>query len=291
MQSNLLALSRLFAEQLGLERPSEPYSLERFERLVERVMRRAGVAREKRARTRDARIVRVFLKMTQHSYARLLEPNPDPPPELLELCRKIRETAPKTKGHFAQSRIDEASACRRAQVVLEQVPLGSSILMLGDDDGVSPLLASRYRLTTIDLDMDTLRWISESSPEVETFQVDVREIPVSFHERFDAVVADPIRGPEAESFVSSAYRSLAPGGLFFWADHPDWNLAFKALKTGSQPQMQPLGSYPNWHQYPASLLTGGEDLSVLDAESRRFLELGELISLWSNLYILEKTKA
>lgn len=281
-----LDLCRLFCEQLEQPAPSEPFSLERFDRMVQRVMRDSGIHRPGQAKTADAQVVRMFLQMTRHTYARLLSPAPEPPAELLEKARRVRECAPSTKDHYAQSRCDVASAGRRVMEVKKRVPLGAEVVVLGDDDGVSPLLAGDYRVTTVDRDSEIVDWLVGVCPQLDGHTFDVRKLPASFRGHFAAAIADPIRGFEAEWFLKAARQCLAPGGFFFWADHPDWNFAFEALKFQAEQQMELVERLENWHRYPASIPIE-EDTSALDQEKQRFLKLGRLISLWSHLHIFQ----
>lgn len=286
---NLLALCRLFCRQLGLNAPTSPMDFEHFRSLVESVMEEAGVKRPGQARTADARVVRMFLLMACHSYQRMLNPAPQPDAEMVEQVASARREGPATKANFAQSRCDEPSVCRRALEVRKRVPRGGSILLLGDDDGLSPLLTEDYKVTMIDLDQEIVEWIARIAPAVRAERCHVLQTPDDFIEAFQAVVADPIRGMEAEWFLTAALKCLAPDGLFFWADHPDWNFAFPALRFQAEKSMQFLQCLENWHCYPASTPLSEEEFTSLGREHQRFLELGRLISLWSNLYVFKKT--
>ena len=286
---NLLALCRLFCEQLGLDTPTEPLSGEHFRGLVERVMDEAGVRRPGQARTADARVVRMFLLMACHSYQRMLVPAPQPDAEMVERVVSARRNGPETKANFAQSRCDEASVCRRVLEIRKRLPKSGRVLLLGDDDGASPLLADDYQVTMIDLDGEIVDWISRVAPTVRAERCHVLQTPDIYTEAFQAVVADPIRGMEAEWFLTAAQKCLAPDGLFFWADHPDWNFAFPALRFQAEKTMRLLQCLENWHGYPASTPLSEEEFFSLGTEHQRFLELGRLISLWSNLYVFKKT--
>lgn len=285
---NLLALSCLFCEQLGLKAPTAPLDLAQFRTLVESVMEEAGVKRPGQARTADARVVRMFLLMACHSYHRMLNPAPHPESEMIERVVSAREDGPATKANFAQSRCDEPSVCRRVLEIEKRVPKGGRVLFLGDDDGASPLLAHDYEVTMIDLDGEIVDWISRVAPTVRAERCHVLQTPDSFTEAFQAVVADPIRGLEAEWFLTAAQKCLARDGLFFWADHPDWNFAFPALQFQAEKSMQFVQCLENWHSYPASSPLTEEELSSLGSEHQRFLEMGRLIRLWSNLYVFKK---
>jgi hypothetical protein len=251
-------------------------------------MEEAGVKRPGQARTADARVVRMFLLMACHSYRRMLNPAPQASREMVERVVSARREGPATKANFAQSRCDEASVCRRALEIAERVPRGGAILLLGDDDGLSPLLTDDYQVTMIDLDEEIVGWISRLSPSVRAERCHVLQTPDSFTEEFQAVVADPIRGMEAEWFLKAAQKCLAPDGLFFWADHPDWNFAFPALRFQAEKTMQLLQCLENWHCYPASTPLSEEEYSGLGSEHQRFLALGRVIWLWSNLYVFKK---
>lgn len=285
---NLLALSSLFSKQLGLTKPASPLTADQFGEMVETVMEEAGVKRPGQARTADARVVRMFLLMARHSYQRMLNPAPEPDRGLVQKALSVRSKGPETKSNFAQSRCDEASACRRVAEIERRVPEGATVLFLGDDDGVSPLLAEKYQVTMIDLDDEIVQWIAEVAPEVRARRCHVLQTPDSFTGAFQAVVADPIRGMEAEWFLLAAQKCLAAGGHFFWADHPDWNFAFPVLQFQAEKSMELLDCLENWHCYPASTPVSAEETSGLGSEHQRFLELGRLISLWSNLYIFRK---
>lgn len=277
-----LQLCRLFCEQMGLNAPEQPLDPAEFRRLVRDLMKELGVERPGRTRTVDAQIVRMFLLMAVHSYQRLSSPLPVDPSHLKK-ARSVRKDAPGTKSAFAQSRCDEASVCRRAAEVIRRIPPGAEVLVLGDDDGLSPLLVDHFKVTMIDLDPEIVKWIRASDDRVETRQCHVLKTPESYRGRFQAVVADPIRAFEAEWFLDAAKKCLASGGLYFWADHPDWNYAFPALRFKAEESMELLECLENWHSYPARI--ENEEMENLSSDHRRFLELGRLISLWSNLYV------
>ncbi len=283
-QSRRLLLSQLIGEELD-QRPQAPYSLEQFEGLVETVLSRDGLTEESTQDNLAAWVVRLFLKMSVHTYHRLCEPHPALPDGLEQRFLEFSLRAPPTLGDFAQNRVDPASACRRALAIHQHLGGEGSVLMLGDDDGIGIALRllAPYRVTVADLDGRILNWVRQSDSGIETRKLDVRTPPAYLQNSFDAVSTDPTRDGLAAQFLRSAKLFLQPGGMLFWADHPDWNADYRCCLEMSEFETTEI--LKNWHSYPAALPRRTRAQFQADDQSRNFLKLTDNIRLWSHLHV------
>ncbi|MCA9523336.1 MAG: bis-aminopropyl spermidine synthase family protein, partial [Myxococcales bacterium] len=123
---------------------------------------------------------------------------------------------------FDQSLVSPLSVAARVAAITREMPDGGHILVVGDDDFLSPALArAGYRVTVVELDERVVRAIETIADELELsieFQLaDVRDDPpAGWAERFDAAVTDPIYDAAmAQQFVRFSLNAIRPGGLFF----------------------------------------------------------------------------
>lgn len=265
--------------------PQRPYSRLEFEELVERLLSSQGLTEATSRESLAAWIVRLFLRMSVHTYSRLCEPHPPLPEGLEKRFRELSASAPPTLGDYAQARVDPDSACRRALTIHQRLQGQGRILMLGDDDGIGVALRllAPYPVTVADLDGRILSWSRQVDPGIETRKLDVRTPPSDLDQQFDAVSTDPTRDHLAAEFLKSATRYLKPAGWLFWADHPDWNSEYHTCLQMEEFELVEI--LENWHAYPSTIPRQARVHFQADAESQNFLRLADNIRLWSHLHV------
>lgn len=276
-------LSDLIGQLLG-EKPERAYSPPEFSQKIEALLRRF------QSHDREQTFyMRHSLRMTEITYQRLHQPAPEPDPRILrELLARLLPY-PEASQEFSQCSVDPASSLRRAETVHRHLRGGGRVLALGDDDaaGLALSLLGDYQIQVIDIDRRVIDWLSEMGVAGEVH--DLRELPVSYRGVFDAVMTDPPRDLElAGEFLKAAVSCLAPGGLLFWCDHPDWNLAAPALlRQARELGLQLLEEHPNWHCYVPHVINDSTALHFR-IPPRWFHDLVKSARVWSHLYVLGK---
>ena len=276
-------LSELVGQLLD-EKPSVPYLPKEFSQRIDALVRRF--------RSHDRQqtfFMHYTLRMTEVTYQRLHTPAPGPDSRLLEEFLARLRPYPEASQEFSQGSVDPASSLRRAETVHRHLQGRGRVLVMGDDDatGLALSLLGDYPIQVIDIDERIIRWLAEMgvSGEVQ----DLRTLPDSYAGCFDAVITDPAADLElAGEFLKAALRCLAPGGLLFWADHPDWNAAALTLLERAQKQgMRLLEEQPNWHSYVPHVISDST-AHHFQIPPRWFHELVKYARVWSHLYVLRK---
>ncbi|MBX3171754.1 MAG: bis-aminopropyl spermidine synthase family protein [Candidatus Eremiobacteraeota bacterium] len=279
-------LSELIGQLLG-EKPSVPYLPKEFRQRIETLLQRF----QSRDRLQSF-YMHYSLRMTEATYQRLHQPAPGPDEQILEQFLARLQPYPEASQEFAQGSVDPASSLRRAETVHRHLQGRGRVLALGDDDatGLALSLLGDYQIQVIDIDERIIAWLAAMGLPGEVH--DLRELPDSYSGAYDAVITDPPRDLElAGEFLQAALRCLAPGGLLFWADHPDWNQAALTLLERAQRQgLELLEEHSNWHCYVPHVIS--------DATAHHFRippgwfhELVKYARLWSHLYVLRDTRA
>ena len=276
-------LSKLVGELLG-ERPSVPYTLHDFSQRIEKLVERF------QSRDREQTFYMLYsLRMTEITYQRLYRPAPGPDGRTLEEFLRRLEPHPEASQEFSQGAVDPASSLRRAESVHDYLGGRGRVLLLGDDDatGLALSLLGEYQIQAIDIDERVVDWLKRMgvSGEVQ----DLRRLPESYRDAFDAVVTDPSRDLElAGEFLQAADRCLAPEGLLFWADHPDWNQAAQLLiERARQLGLKLLEVRSNWHSYEPHVISDST-ARHFRIPPRWFHELVEVARIWSHLHVFSK---
>lgn len=287
-------LSELIGEALG-EKPRTPYSRPEFEERVKSFLTAHGCyERPGRVRTEEELhrwVLRYALLMAQVTYLRLGQPAPAPPPDLVNRFEESLPQAPEESETYSQGRIDPASSCRRAMEVHRSLGGEGPILFLGDDDGTSVALAllGVANVWAVDIDPRVLDWLRGSGLPLSLQKVDLRYLPDSLLGRFQAVVTDPVRdGFLGGLFLRAAQKCLRPGGLLFWADHPDWNPGYPRVQRWTERlELEPIRVLENWHSYRGAYRDDSTaEFFGLDPDWLRRLA-GE-VRLWSHLHVLRR---
>lgn len=285
-----LTLSRLVGEPLG-ESPAEPYTPADFWQRVERLLHRQRSHRRPASLKTETGfhrwVLRYGLRMAGHTYDRLHEPPPTPPPAWSRAFEGLLPAAPPESEQYAQGRIDLDSTWRRAQRLATYLAPGASVLFLGDDDATSVALSllGQFSISVVDLDGRVLDWLAQAQLALDLEQADVRSLPSRFQAAFQAVVIDPAREATlGAAFVRAARTSLKPRGLLAWSDHPDWNHAYPRLE-GLLSGLELIEEQTNWHRYQIAYWDDSTaNFHGLEPDWMR--RLCQSIALWSNLRLL-----
>ena len=230
------------------------------------------------------------LRMTEITYQRLHSPAPEPDGRVFEEFLGRLQPFPEAEDQFCQCSVDPASSLRRAESAHRHLGGRGRVLLIGDDDatGLALQLLGDYQIEVIDIDERIISWLTAMG--VAGRVQDLRGLPHSYTRRFDAVITDPARDSElAGEFLEAAVRCLAPQGLLFWADHPDWNPAFPTLLAQVRSRgLRLLEENSNWHSYVPHVIS---DVTAhhFRIPPEWFYELVKYARLWSHLYVLRKT--
>ncbi len=143
----------------------------------------------------------------------------------ISAIRDILETAREVFSHryvfsniYGQAPIAPASNVIRAMLVSKYLDRGSSILLIGDNDALSIILASLgYDVCVLDIDQYVcmhLKGLAEKyGVDVRVFNIDVRR-PFTIDQEFDAFVTDPEHTPAClYVFVLRGIQNTKPNGL------------------------------------------------------------------------------
>lgn len=273
--------------QLLEEKPTAPYAPEDFSRKIETLLRRF--------QSHDILqtfYMRYSLRMTEVTYQRLHQPAPGPDHQVLREFQARLKPYPEASQEFSQCSVDPASSLRRAETVHRHLQGRGRVLALGDDDatGLALSLLGNSAVQVIDIDPRVIAWLAEMGIAGEVH--DLRELPSAYAGAFDAVMTDPPRDLElAGEFLQAAVRSLAPGGLLFWCDHPDWNLAAtKLLGQAHQLGLELLEEHLNWHCYVPHVISD-DTAHHFRIPTKWFYDLVQCARVWSHLYVLRKGPA
>ncbi|HEY0021496.1 MAG TPA: bis-aminopropyl spermidine synthase family protein [Longimicrobium sp.] len=140
------------------------------------------------------------------------------PPALYPLALDLHAGRKAVSVDLVQGPCLPETAVRRALLLHQRHP-GGRILCLGDDDLVSPLLASLgARVVVLELDEVLLEVLRSRTAArglaVELRRQDLRDaFPADLAGGFDAVIADPVSAePWLRLFASRAVAALRPGG-------------------------------------------------------------------------------
>jgi hypothetical protein len=113
---------------------------------------------------------------------------------------------------------------RVAELVLADLPWAGDVLLLGDDDLISPAIAaSGLTATVLDVDDRLAQVLTGAPAPVRFVSGDIRSVPTDLHHRFDAVVMDPADGSIAlAAWLRAAAVTLAeePGARAYLAIAP-----------------------------------------------------------------------
>jgi len=219
----------------------------------------------------------------------------DAAPEPVETRRleEVLTARPQLRLEHAQMPIDLASTVRRAAAIE-----GERVLFVGDDDAASIALLLRgpREVHVFDIDEALLAWLSETARDLPgtlvTHRVDVfeDEPPPALVGRCDAVVTDPIRSLEpCLAFLELGLACLRPGGLLYWADHPDWNVELPLVMAEMRSRdLQMQATRELLHRY---VLDGWlEDLpakaKALGVDVGWLRRLAAAVDGWTHLYVL-----
>lgn len=250
-------------------------------------------------------------RMAVSSYRRALFPLGSPATE--SFLHALRER-PRPELEHAQMFIDADSAWRRASKIADAaleskvlIPnvlkpsrgkkVAGPVLFLGDDDATS--LAFREmkpasEAVVLDIDEQLLGYLhARSGMRCARFDVFEDALPCDLKGQCGAVVTDPIRSFEpCLAFVEVAVEALRPGGLLYWADHPDWNLELPLVERAMKAKgMVPRHRWIALHRYPLDE-TWVRDLDAkaerLGVKAEWLRDLVAQVSGWTHLYLWEK---
>lgn len=150
---------------------------------------------------------------------------PDCPPQLYEYAVELHSTRREFSADFVQGPCLPETTLRRALMLHERHGNGE-VLFIGDDDLVSPVLATLgTKVTVVDIHDHLLQFIRERSNErgtfVDTIHYDIRQpLPASLHHRFDAVITDPVSTVRwLDLFLSRAMVALNHQGVIYLATY------------------------------------------------------------------------
>ncbi len=276
-------LSELIGQLLG-EKPSVPYRLEEFSNRIDALLQR--FQSQDRLQTF---YMRYSLRMTEVTYQRIHQPAPGPDDQVLLKFQSRLKPYPEASQEFSQCSVDPASSLRRAETVHRHLGGHGRVLALGDDDatGLALSLLGDYEIQVLDIDPRVIAWLAEMGIGGEVH--DLRELPDSYSGAYAAVMTDPPRDLElAGEFLQAASRCLAPGGLLFWCDHPDWNLAALTLLRQAQGHgLELLEEHPNWHCYVPHVISD-TTAHHFRIPPQWFHDLVKYARVWSHLYVLRK---
>lgn len=290
-------------------------SLDGFERAVERRIAELGLpkpatildADDEDAGEDDPRELLWWLcRMAISSYRRACFPLEE---KASEAFVGALEQRPRPELEHAQMFIDADSAWRRALKVAGDVPdpnflksergnkVTGPVLFVGDDDATSLAfreLAPTSEAVVLDIDEQLLDYLRErSGMRCERFDVFEDVLPEELQGQCSAVVTDPIRSFEpCLAFVDVAVAALRPGGLLYWADHPDWNLELTLVERAMKAKgMVPRHRWIALHRYPLDE-TWVRDLDAkaerLGVKAEWLRDLVAEVSGWTHLYLWEK---
>ncbi|MCK6681150.1 MAG: bis-aminopropyl spermidine synthase family protein [Thermoanaerobaculia bacterium] len=121
---------------------------------------------------------------------------------------------------FGQRFITPRSALARAEAISRNTGSSRSVIFLGDDDLVSPILSflrPDLRVTVLDIDANVLNALKASRrPSLEIVACDLRNgIPAVLRGRFDLFVADPFPSSDGSfelMFVAAGTQALSRSG-------------------------------------------------------------------------------
>lgn len=276
-------LSELIGQLLG-EQPPLAYSPEEFSTRIQALLQRF----QSRDRLQTF-FMRYSLCMTEVTYQRLHQPAPPPDQRALGEFLDRLLPYPEASQEFSQCSVDPASSLRRAESVHRHLRGGGRVLALGDDDatGLALSLLGDYQIKVVDIDERVIAWLGAMGVSGEVH--DLRQLPDSYAGAFDGVITDPPRDLDlAGEFLKAAARCLAPGGLLFWCDHPDWNQAALALlEQARRYGLELLEEHPNWHCYVPHVVSD-DTAHHFGIPARWFHDLVQYARVWSHLYVLRK---
>lgn len=243
-----------------------------------------------------------LLAMATPTYRRLLEPLPQVEPVLLARFTELLRGRPTDDGEHAQMSIDATSTLRRAMVAKAQLMARPGrVVAVGDDDATTLALAllGVRNLVALDIDERVLAFLERASRElgrpIETRRFDVFEdaVPETLEGRCTVAITDPIRSEDAcLAFLDVGLRCLAPDGTLLWADHPDWNFEFEAVRAtlGGQGHVV-TAIHEALHEYPltATWIQDLDDKAAhLGVPARWLRALADAVSGWTDLYVVNR---
>lgn len=235
--------------------------------------------------------MRYTLRMTEITYERLFRPAPAPDEKVLQRFLDLLQPYPEASLEYSQGSVDPASSLRRAESVHRLLGGRGRVLVMGDDDATSLALSllGDYEIEVIDIDPRIIEWLA--SMGVKGRVQDLRLLPDSYAERFEAVITDPAADQElAGEFLKAAVTCLGPDGWLFWADHPDWNQgALTLLEQARTFGLELLERQPNWHCYVPHVISDST-ARHFQIPAEWFHKLVQHARVWSHLYILRKTE-
>jgi hypothetical protein len=146
---------------------------------------------------------------------------------LIPFLRDIHSRRKLFVAYYGQTSCLPESAAARIHLLMENVPKGGRILLVGDDDFLSvPLAQQGFRVTVLDIDSDLVSYLGDLANEFDV-EIDARvhnmlhPFPADLVEAVDAAMTDPMSHQNClQVFIGRALAAVPVGKPVFTCLHP-----------------------------------------------------------------------